>query len=272
MGAAAADPGTKPINILVLGAQRPGKTDPLAAARGVSHKCLIPLGDRPLLTYVMTTLLAHDRVADIGFVIERSAFDDVRPVIDTLEGSERVTLVPAADNLTDSVMAGMAVLGDAPTMITTADNALLTRNAVTAMHDTLTDGDSDVALGLATKEAVQGAHPLGQRRYYEFSDGGYSNCNLYGISGQAALGAAEIFRGGGQFAKKKRRIVGAFGLVNLALLKFSWISLDRAMRRISKRIGLRVRPVVLHEGRNAIDVDDERSYAITAKLLDVEAR
>lgn len=37
-------------------------------------------------------------------------------------------------------------------------------------------------------------------------------------------------------------------------------------------IGLRVKPVVLEEGRNAIDVDNGRTYRVVAKLLEQDAR
>ena len=60
-------------------------------------------------------------------------------------------------------------------------------------------------VALARKEDVLSAHPQGQRRFYRFRDGAFSNCNLYGLS-RRGLALAETFREGGQFAKNPMRI------------------------------------------------------------------
>ena len=261
-----------PANVILLAAQRPGITDPLAIEHNVSHKCIIPIRGKPLIMHVLETLAHHPAVADIGISIEREGFAALAPIIATLDGTgKRIYCIPSEPSITDSVIAAMDELGDSPTMITTADNALLTPVAIQAMADALLS-DADVAVALTTKPAVLSTHPEGQNRFYTFSDNHYSNCNLYGLSGSHALAAAEIFRGGGQFAKKMGRIVESFGVLNLLLLRSGMVSLDAAMRRISKRIGLRVKPVVLEEGRNAIDVDNGRTYRVVAKLLEQDAR
>ena len=47
-----------------------------------------------------------------------------------------------------------------------------------------------MVVALARKEDVLAAHPEGQRRFYKFRDGEFSNCNLYGLS-QRGLELAE---------------------------------------------------------------------------------
>ena len=258
-------------NVIVLAAQRPGIIDPLASTHKVSHKCLIPIAGKPLIAHILETLLQHPAVGDIRVSIEQQAFAEIIPVTDQLEANRgQLQCAASKDNLADSVIAAMIEMEDGPVIITTADNALLTVGAIDAMV-TMLEGDADVALALAPKAAVLQAHPDGQRRFYKFSDDQYSNCNLYGLSGRDALAAAEIFRGGGQFAKKAGRIIESFGLINLLLLRSGWVSLPGAMARISKRIGLTIKPVVLAEGRNAIDVDNDRSYGIVSGLLDKAA-
>lgn len=261
-----------PVNVILLAAQRPGITDPLAITHNVSHKCIIPIGGKPLIMHVLETLVHHPAVADVGISIEREEFAALDPIIAALgDTGKQIYCIPSEQSITDSVVTAITEMGNSPTMITTADNALLTAVAIQEMADVLLS-DADVAVGLTTKPAVLSTHPEGQNRFYTFSDNHYSNCNLYGLSGTHALAAAEIFRGGGQFAKKVGRIVESFGVLNLLLLRSGMVSLDGAMRRISKRIGLCVRPIVLEEGRNAIDVDNERTYRVVAKVLEQDAR
>lgn len=257
------------IRVIVLAAERKGVANPLALRFASSHKCLIPVRGRPLIQYVLETLLRHGEIASVVVSIEKGAMAPVREVLPPARpGQPPIHLAAAADSIADSVIAA-AKGHDGPIIITTADNALLQPASIDALHTALRR--HDVAIAMARKEAVLAAHPEGQRRFYRFRDGEYSNCNLYGLAGAAAIGAAEIFRGGGQFAKNARRIVDAFGLLNLILLRARLIDLSSGLRRISRRIGLDIAPVVLTDGSQAIDVDNDRTYAIVEHLLERQA-
>jgi len=252
--------------IIVLAAQRGGLLDPLAAEAGVSHKCLVPIGGRPLLTHVLDALALVEGVGAIRISVEAGAEEKLRPI--TTASGLNVTFVAAADNIADSVYAAAAD-ADGPVVITTADNVLLTAAAVRQVMDRLAGGD-DAVVALARKEDVLSAHPQGQRRFYRFRDGEFSNCNLYGLS-RRGLGLAETFREGGQFAKNPMRIARAVGLFNLLILRFGFVSLDKAMKRLGRRFKVRASAVVLADGAHAIDVDNRRTYDIAAELLDRRA-
>ena len=251
--------------VIILAAQRPGAVDPLAEQFGVSHKCLVPIAGQPLIAHVLRTVGQHPAVSEVKISVEPVLFDSLDAIVSELPGVCRIECVGSADNLADSVVRA-AEGAEGPVVITTADNVLLTNNALEAMIEAL-DGGADVALAMATEAAVLSAHPDGQRRFYRFADQSYSNCNLYGLTMPRALAAAEIFRGGGQFAKKAQRIVDAFGLFNLLLLRFRLVSLKSGLARISRRIGLDIAPVILADGRNAIDVDNSRTHAVVSQLL-----
>ena len=109
----------------------------------------------------------------------------------------RLVFKPGAFNLVDSVFAG-AEGADYPLLITTADNCLWLPEDFSEFADKAIASKAGAAAALAHKEDVRAADPQGQSRFYKFSDGGYSNCNLYGIGSRKALSAAEIFRGGGR--------------------------------------------------------------------------
>ena len=97
--------------------------------------------------------------------------------------------------------------------------------------------------------------------------GGYSNCNMFWLGREKALKATESFRHGGQFAKKPERIIKAFGLLNLIRFRMGRHSLQQMFGFISKRFKVDIRPVVMSEGRLAIDVDNERTHAIAEDVL-----
>ena len=253
-------------SVVILAAQRDGKLDPLAAAAGVTHKCLVPIAGRPLLAHVLAALAGIEGLQDVRIAVEAGADEMLAPI--AAASGLPVHFVAAADNLADSVYAAAAGI-DGPIVITTADNVLLSQAAVRQVAGRLAAGDDGV-VALARKEDVLAAHPQGQRRFYGFRDGAFSNCNLYGLS-QRGLALAETFREGGQFAKNPMRIGRAFGFFNLVLIRYGLISLDRAMRRLSRRFRVAISAVVLADGAHAIDVDNQRTYDIAAALMEKRA-
>jgi GTP:adenosylcobinamide-phosphate guanylyltransferase len=257
-------PEVRSFSVIILAAQRRNQVNELASAAGVSHKCLVPIAGQPLIRHVVEALADIPGLDLIRICVEETAFAAVRDVLADVSGCA-IDFARAADNLADSVHSSMNGLGDT-IVITTADHVLLLPSSVEALLDRL-DAGADAAVAFARQGAVLAAHPDGQRRFYRFADDSYSNCNLYGVAGRRGHGAIEIFRGGGQFAKNPRRIALQFGLFNLLLVRFALVSLSRACERISRQVGLRMEPVVLADGSQAIDVDNERTYRVAEQLL-----
>jgi NDP-sugar pyrophosphorylase family protein len=262
----------RPFTAIILAAQREGKLDPMAADAGVSHKCLVPIVGRPLLEYVIEALVGVPGLQRIRICIEPAAVEAAR----TVRGASGdlgvpVDYVPSAPTISESAHASAEGV-QGPMVITTGDNVNLTPGAVQQMLDALAGG-ADAALAMASREAVLAAHPEGQRRFYEFRDGGYSNCNLYALAGPEALKAADMFREGGQFAKNRKRLARAIGPLNILLFLLRVAPIHTAMKRLGKRFGTRLAAVVLEDGAHAVDVDNPRTYAIAETLLlEKEAR
>lgn len=252
--------------ILILAASREGALDPLAQAAEVSHKCLVPIAGAPLITYPLRAAL---NMPGGGLILIST--DDAQglrtvPLVAQAERQGRVVLIDAQPNLADSIVyAGQRA--SFPLIVTTADSALL--NAAALRDFALaSDGTKAMAtLALATREAVRAAHPDGQRRFYTFADGAFSNCNLYWLRAPEALASARAFAGGGQFAKRPARIVAAFGVINLLLFRLGKLRLATMMRRISRVFRVPIEPVLIPDGRLAIDVDNARTHAIAEALL-----
>jgi len=255
---------------LILAGKRDGTTDPLAEAARVSHKCLVPVAGRPMIVHVLEALTTSLGIGRISISIDDPlALDAVPEVADAIQRGI-VKIAPACANLVDSLFA--ALEGAAfPVLVTTADNVLLDPASIATIEREALGARADVAVAFTRRASVLAAHPDGQRRFYRFSDDAYSNCNAYWLGSAKALGAAEVFRHGGQFAKHPARIVKAFGLINLIRFRYGIGTLDAAFARFSRRFRLQMRPVILANGAVAIDVDNPRTHAIAEQLLDPRA-
>ncbi|WP_443970723.1 NTP transferase domain-containing protein [Sphingobium sp. CR28] len=253
-------------SLLLLAASREGAHDPLAQAHDVGHKCLVPVGGEALILHPLRAALAVREIKTI--FISTDDGESLRKIglIAQAERQGRVKIIPAAHKLADSVLAAGA-LADFPLTITTADSALLTPDALRHFMKGSSESEADATLALAAREAVLAAHPEGQKRFYSFADGAFSNCNLYGLRSPDALAGARAFAGGGQFAKHPARIAAAFGIVNLVLFRLGLLRLAAMMRRLSRVFGVSIEAIIMADGRLAIDVDNARTHAIAEMLI-----
>ena len=251
---------------LVMAGKRSGVLDPLAERAGVSQKAVVPVNGVPMIERVVAQVAACEAVGAIRVVAHDEGEIARLPTVAKLIAQGRLTMVEGAFNIVDSVFAG-ADGADFPLLITTADNCLVTPEGYGEFIAKCLAEGAGGAAALARREDVQAADPIGQKRFYEFRDGGYSNCNTYWLGSAEALKAAEIMREGGQFIKYPRRIIKAFGLVNLIRFRMGWGSKEKLFAQISRRFGFKLVPVVLTDGHFAIDVDNERTYAVTEKIL-----
>ncbi|HWV60107.1 MAG TPA: NTP transferase domain-containing protein [Sphingopyxis sp.] len=252
-------------SILILAGRRAGAADPLANTHGVADKCLVPVAGRPMIAHVLDSAAAS--AATHIFVSTHHAdllgdLDD--PILKSL--GDRLIIVPAADNLADSVLA-VAGLAEFPLLVTTADNCLLTPATIAEIEADAIRRGVDAGVALARREDVLAVHPEGQRRFYAFSDVSVSNCNAYWIGHPGALKAAEAFRGGGQFVKKPLRVIRAFGLINLLRFRFGLGPIHHVFARISRHLKVEIAPLLISDGATAIDVDNERSLRVTEALM-----
>lgn len=251
--------------VVILAAQRAGVVNPLAERAGVSHKCLVPICGKPLIVHVLDVVADIPEVTTVRVSVEPDANRELEPLLAPYrENGMAVGTVASSTNIVDSVIAAVAGL-DGPYLVTTADNVLMSRESFETTLAAL--AGHDVAMNLATKSAVLDVAANAQRRFYEFRDGGYANCNLYGIADRNALKAAEIFREGGQFMKNPGRLLTAFGIINIALFRLKLLTLDAAARRIGRKFGLRFKAIVPADGSQAVDVDNARTYDVAEMVL-----
>ena len=256
-------------NAVVLAASR-GNLDPLAQAGGVSHKCFIDIAGRPMLSRVVEAVMASPRVARTIVAIEPASMEEAKAILAPLPRSESIHYVASAETIGSSV-AAVASEELLPLIITTGDNALHTAEMVTFFCDALdgfvSDGAADGAIGLTPAEAVLARYPEGNRAFHRFRDGAFSSCNLYAILNRRGLDGARVFNSGGQFGKKPRRLIGAFGLFAFLLYKSRLFTLETVLKALSRTVGVRTAPILMPFAEGPIDVDRQVDWDLANRIV-----
>jgi len=254
------------VTALIMAGKRSGIHDPLAQRAGVSQKCVVPVGGIPMIEHVVKAVEACDRVGAIHIVAHDQDEIARLPSVAPLLASGRLQFRDGKFNIVDSVFSG-AEGATFPLLITTADNCLVTPEGYAEFIDKALAAEAGAAAALARKEQIHAVDPEGQKRFYEFKDGAFSNCNMFWMGSEEALKAAEIMRSGGQFVKFPKRIAQAFGVINLIRFYFGWGSKEKLFEQVSRRFGFKLVPIEMSNGEFAIDVDNERTFAVTERLL-----
>jgi hypothetical protein len=250
---------------LVLAASR-GNLDPLAQAGGVSHKCFIDIAGQPMLRRVVEAVMASGRVGRIIVAIEPGSIAEAREILAILPGAEAIDYVASRENIGTSV-AAVATEAMLPLIITTGDNALHTGEMLRYFCDALDPVTEDGALGLTPASYVLEKYPEGNRAFHRFRDGAFSSCNLYALLTPKALDAPRIFNSGGQFGKKPRRLIGAFGLFAFLLYKSRLFTLRTVLGALSRTIGVRTAPILMPFAEGPIDVDRQVDWDLANRIV-----
>lgn len=248
---------------LVLAGTRPGG-DPLAAHAGVTHKALIDIDGVPMLARVLAALAAAPDVARIVVAIDRPEVLAAMPSF-----NKPVTAMVAGVGPSASVAAGMHAHGT-PLLVTTGDHALLQAAWVTEFLEAAqpeAGQGADACVALARREAVMAAAPDTQRTWLRFADGDYSGCNLFLLARPAALGIVQLWQQLEAGRKKPLTLLRRLGWLHVLRYRFGWLTLPQALRRLGAIANARLAPVVLSDGRAAIDVDNPADLALVRRLL-----
>ena len=250
---------------LVLAASR-GNLDPLAQAGGVSHKCFIDIAGRPMLERVVEAVLQAGRFRRVIVGIEEGSIAEAKAILAALPGAESIEYVPSRETIGASV-AAVASAEMLPLVITTGDNALHTAGMVRYFCDSLDGVTEDGAIGLTPASYVLEKYPEGNRAFHRFRDGAFSSCNLYALLTPQALEGPKVFNSGGQFGKKPRRLIGAFGLFAFLLYKSRLFTLRTVLKALSRTVNVRTAPILMPFAEGPIDVDRQVDWDLANRIV-----
>lgn len=235
------------VNALVLAGSRPGG-DPLALEICTTHKALIEVGDKPLLTRVIAAL-REARCERIFVCCEPGPVEDLARTL----GAE---IVPPAAGPSGSVLRALEICGT-PMLVTTADHALLRPEWVRELIEQAPE-DCDLAVMLAERSRIEAAMPRSRRTYLRFADGHWSGCNLFFLRTPAAGAAVEEWTRVEADRKRPWKIVARLGARLLISYALGRLSLADGLARLGRGIGVRIALVPASDGLAAVDVDTSR--------------
>ncbi|WP_349616334.1 NTP transferase domain-containing protein [Azotobacter salinestris] len=255
-------------SVLVLAADRHAG-DAVASAAGVACKALAPVGGVPMVHRVVQSLRKSRRVGRITLVgparalLRRDAELERELASDALGWQENAA--------SPSASAARALEGEdplRPVLLTTADHALLSPAMVDHFLEQALASGCDFVVGVARLDTVRARYPDTRRTAIRLRGGPYCGCNLFAFTTAQGRRLASFWRGVEQARKRPWRVVGgALGPAATLRYLLGRLTLEQALARLSRRLGVKIGAVVLPFAEAAIDVDSAADLALVERIL-----
>ena len=249
------DPATHHMTAIVLAGDR-SKKDSLVSHSGAGCKALIDVDGTPMVRRVIGALKNSqlvDRILLSG--PERAELDRDATLTAWVDAGEVDWRSPLATPSTSAYAALQSLPREVPVLLTTADHPLLTEEIIDAYGRQSLADDVDVTVGLAPYALVRDTYPDMDKTVLRFSDGEFCGCNLYAFLTPEGRRAASFWRRIEQQRKKPTALIGLLGWWAVLRYRFGLLPLEEALAKLSKRLGLRLRAVILPYANAAVDVD-----------------
>jgi GTP:adenosylcobinamide-phosphate guanylyltransferase len=252
------------VTAVVLAGSRPGG-DPFAQAYGTDLKALIPVAGTPMVQRPVETLLASDRVETIHVLAQQP--ERIREV---LSSDPRLSVEQSGDTIAATLEAFCFDPNIRwPVLVTTSDHALLTPEMVGEFLESAED--SDVAIGLVSRDVMLKRFPQAQRTWLKFRGGAYSGANLFLLGGPEVRTVLELWRSNEQNRKKAWRMLFTLGFLGFLGAALRLRTLQQTLDGIGRKLGLKIRAVEMSDPLAAIDVDKPADHELVTSVLEGRA-
>jgi len=249
------NPEQHQLTAIVLAGDRT-KADSLINHSNVGSKAMIDIDGLPMVRRVLNALRLSRVVNKIALSgPEASEVSKDEQLAQWVEAGEVSWSEPGVSPSTSAYQAMQALGPEEAVLLTTADHPLLTAEIVDAFGRQSLADDVDVVVGLAPHALVLEAYPGIRKTVLRFSDGDFCGCNLFAFITPEGRRAARFWRRIEQQRKKPLVVIGLLGWWTVIRYRLGLLSLEEALAKLSKRLGLRIRAVILPYANAAIDVD-----------------
>lgn len=257
-----------PFTALVMAADRK-PDDPVARAAGVKCKALTPVGGTPMVFRVLEALKQSSEVGS------RLLCGPPRAILDSEEAlragveSGAYSWIKNENSPSASVAAALGtVQKDQPVLLTTSDHALLNNRIVDYFCGQARESGCDLLVALAPHHLISTAFPSVRRTVLRFSDQACCSCNLFAFVTPASRGVAGFWTKVESQRKKPWRVMSILGWWFVIRYLLGRLSLDQALSRVSRILGLKVGAVIMPFPEAAVDVDTENDLRFVQQLLE----
>lgn len=254
-----------PMRVLVLAGRRRAGADPLGGAR---PKALVEVDGVPMLERVVACLREAQGDPPVFVSCDDPALLAATPRLAALAAQGALRHHPSGTSPAASVFDFLRRHGStAPTLVTTADHALLMPTMVRYFCTAAAAAGADLAAAVVEESVLRERYPDSRRTFIALRGGAITGANLFLFRTPESAAAARFWTRAEAVRKQPWKLAALFGPVTLARFAAHRLDLDEAAERVSAAMDLRVAAVRMPFAECAIDVDTPADLALSQDIL-----
>ncbi|HET7559304.1 MAG TPA: nucleotidyltransferase family protein [Limnochordia bacterium] len=245
--------------IVLAGAPNDGRLERVAP--DVGWEALIPLGGRPMISYVVDALTASRSVKRIIVVGPGAALRAVLP--------EAVEVAEAGEGMIDNILIGTRLIADGRrVLIVTSDVPLLTARAVDDFLQRCSGREADVYYPIVTKDENERYLPGVQRTYVRLKDGTFTGGNLVLLAPQVVEHGKQLIEQAIAMRKKPWQLSRMLGFRFIVKFFLHKLDLAEIEAQVGDVLGFSGAAIVSPFPEVGIDVDKPSDLEMVRALVE----
>jgi len=237
----------------------PGPDDPLYSYTQGKPKALLEMQGKPMIQWVLDALNDANTIDDI-IIIGLSADSGV--------GCEKVKeFFPSHGDMLENIRAGVAKVMEinpsaSHTIVVSSDIPAITDEIVDWVVNTALESDDDLYYNLVTRQTMEARYPTSNRSFVRLKDVEVCGGDMNVIRTMTVTGNDELWKRIVNARKNPIKQAALLGYDTLFLLLFRIITLEGAVKKVSKRVNLKGRAILSPYAEIAMDVDKPHQLEI----------
>jgi GTP:adenosylcobinamide-phosphate guanylyltransferase len=253
------------MDAIIMAGGIPKPDDPLYAYTQGKSKALLEIAGKPLIQWILGAIedsKTIDRVVIVG--LETS--------ID-LKCTKPMAFVPNHDSILDNVRAGVKKVSEINpeavfALVLTSDIPAITGEMIDWFVNTSMGTDDDIYYSVVPREVMEKRFPNSRRSFIHLKGMEVCGGDMVLIRLTVAVGRDELWNK--LFAARKNafKAVSLIGYDTLVMLLSRRLTLEKGVRTVAKRLGLRGRALVSPYAETGMDIDKPYQYELLRDNLE----
>jgi GTP:adenosylcobinamide-phosphate guanylyltransferase len=257
-------------NAIVLAGEREKalQNSDLLAYANAKLKSLILIKNKPMIMYVLDTLLDHPMINKI-YVIGPATLIEHCSYLQELTDAKKVVFKEQLESPVNSILSVINEISESEKIfITTSDNVLIKKEWVDFFLNSAIDGNKDIVMGVNDYKSVLSKYPESKRTVLKFRDISFCFCNLFAINSNQGRKLIEMWKKVENLRKKPFKIATMLMPIwGLFLFACGLLTSKKGVKMMSKRLNTNIDFIVLPYPEACIDVDKVEDLILVKKIL-----
>jgi GTP:adenosylcobinamide-phosphate guanylyltransferase len=256
------------MDAIVVAGGIPEPGDPLYPLTQGKPKALLELAGKPMAQWVLDALDASHSVGQVVLIgLEPDS---------GLTLSKPITYIPNQGGMVENLIAGVKKLREInpesqKVLAASSDIPGITGEMVDWLIDDVNKSDKDAYYTIVTREVMEARYPGSNRSYTKLKGLEVCGGDLNVLAVRLVDRESEIWDKLTEARKSVLKQASLIGYGTLILLLFRQLTMDSAVNRVTKRLGITGQAVVSPYAELAMDVDKPHQLEIVSRDLEVKA-